>query len=71
MELKEQLRAMRSMEAKQLTSMGLDELINRMLSNIGSVDSELRDELIYPSFVRLISENFLDEQQQRIFSQHV
>lgn len=42
-----------------LQSSNLDILIERMLDNIGSTDSELRDTLIYSSFGKLIFENHL------------
>ncbi|MFC7687488.1 hypothetical protein ACFQU5_16500 [Ureibacillus sp. GCM10028918] len=34
----------------------MDSLIDDLLSNIGAVDPELRDHLIYPTFMRLIDE---------------
>ncbi|MCZ0704650.1 hypothetical protein J2T56_003258 [Natronobacillus azotifigens] len=41
----------------------LDNLIERMLINIGSIDSELRDNLIYHSFGKLIFEDYLTIKQ--------
>ncbi|MFD1851816.1 DUF2785 domain-containing protein [Oceanobacillus bengalensis] len=41
----------------------LDQLIDRMLDNIGSVDSELRDTLIFNTFGSLILEDYLTKKQ--------
>ncbi|MDN4608557.1 DUF2785 domain-containing protein [Sporosarcina highlanderae] len=41
----------------------LDILIEKMLENIGSIDSELRDTLIYNSFGKLIIEDYLTIKQ--------
>lgn len=41
----------------------LDILIKKMLENIGSIDSELRDRLIYNSFGKLIIEDYLTIKQ--------
>lgn len=40
-----------------------DDLINHMLKHIGSIDSTLRDDLIYPSFASLIFEEYLTAHQ--------
>ncbi|KAB8138075.1 DUF2785 domain-containing protein [Gracilibacillus oryzae] len=42
----------------------LDLLIEEMLNNIGSTDSELRDQLIYQTFGNLIMENYLSKEQE-------
>lgn len=46
-----------------LQNINLDDLIERMLENIGSTDSELRDSLIYNSFGKLILEDYLTIEQ--------
>ncbi|MFD2445495.1 DUF2785 domain-containing protein [Bacillus sp. CGMCC 1.16607] len=46
-----------------LLQSNLDSLIDRMLDNIGSVDSELRDTLIFNTFGKLILEDYLTEKQ--------
>lgn len=43
----------------------LDNLIDKMLDNIGSVDPELRDTLIFNTFGKLISEDYLTIKQMR------
>ncbi|WP_432360631.1 DUF2785 domain-containing protein [Sporosarcina sp. UB5] len=48
---------------KTLQNGNLDMLIGRMLENIGSIDSELRDTLIYNSFGKLILEDYLTAEQ--------
>lgn len=42
-----------------------DGMIKQMLTNIGVIDSELRDNLIYTTFSKLIIGGFLTEQQLR------
>jgi len=41
----------------------IDNLIDRMLRNIGSTDSEFRDTLVYNSFGKLIFEDHLTIKQ--------
>ncbi|KAB2332712.1 DUF2785 domain-containing protein [Bacillus mesophilum] len=48
---------------KTLQSSNIDDLIERMLNNIGSIDGELRDHLIYTSFGKLILEDYLTIKQ--------
>ncbi len=48
---------------KTLQSSNIDDLIERMLNNIGSIDGELRDNLIYTSFGKLILEDYLTIKQ--------
>ncbi|MFS0688782.1 DUF2785 domain-containing protein [Sporosarcina sp. 179-K 8C2 HS] len=48
---------------KTLQHGNLDVLIERMLENIGSIDLELRDTLIYNSFGKLIIEDYLTIKQ--------
>lgn len=43
----------------QLNQVDLAMLVNNMLDNIGSVDSQLRDQLIYPTFLKLLDGGFL------------
>lgn len=49
-------------QTKQLPE-NRDELIDHMLRHIGSIDSTLRDDLIYPTFASLIFEEYLTKQQ--------
>ncbi|MCT1904070.1 hypothetical protein [Oceanobacillus sojae] len=41
----------------------LDVLVDKMLNNIGSIDPELRDTLIFNTFGKLILEDFLTDKQ--------
>ncbi|MGL4523372.1 MAG: DUF2785 domain-containing protein, partial [Bacilli bacterium] len=41
-----------------MTKYSLPVLIEEMLNNIGSIDSVLRDKLIYSTFVQLIEKNY-------------
>jgi hypothetical protein len=63
MELKSQLRNLKDMSKEQLITQNVDELINNMLNNIGTIDSELRDKLIYTTFVKFIRESIFDKKQ--------
>ena len=65
MELKIQLNELRSTQLDCLSNKDLNPLIEEMLSNIGSPDSELRDELIYTTFIRLINEGVLTGRQNQ------
>lgn len=56
---------MENMLEEQIVNEDLNELIRQMLLQIGSTDSELRDKLIYSTFVKLIKGNYLDAQQLR------
>ncbi|MCM3006472.1 DUF2785 domain-containing protein [Priestia koreensis] len=60
MNLKEQLRLLNEEDA---LSDQCDELIDHMLHHIGSTDAELRDELIYGTFARLIRGGHLENYQ--------
>ncbi|MFD2444177.1 DUF2785 domain-containing protein [Bacillus sp. CGMCC 1.16607] len=67
MELKLQLKQLRNKDIQQLSAEYFESLIGDMLENIGSVDPELRDKLIYPTFIWLINESLLlDKQYQYI-----
>src|SRR5699024_1318834 len=48
-----------------LQQRNLNSLIDRMLDNIGSVDPELRDTLIFNSFGKLILEDYLTISQMK------
>ncbi|GAA0337753.1 DUF2785 domain-containing protein [Bacillus carboniphilus] len=63
MNLKAQLRQFNEMDTIELKKIKIDDLVNKMLEQIGTTDSELRDSLIYSTFVRLINEEILTEQQ--------
>ena len=63
MELKYQLQTLQNMSEEQIANQDLDKLIQFMLNQIGATDPELRDMLIYSTFVKLINENYLDEKQ--------
>ncbi|MED3553686.1 DUF2785 domain-containing protein [Cytobacillus praedii] len=47
----------------QKSDIDMDSLIEKMLGSIGSIDSELRDKLIYNTFGKLIMEDFLTVKQ--------
>jgi len=59
MNLKSQLIQLQTEKLDCLSREDLEILIENMLDNIGSIDSELRDKLIYTTFIRLIDENLL------------
>lgn len=64
--LKEQLTNIKSMDAmqmKQMNSHEIEELLKKMTINIGSVDPELRDTLIYRTFDKLIMLDILSDAQ--------
>ncbi|MGM9987255.1 MAG: DUF2785 domain-containing protein [Bacillaceae bacterium] len=48
---------------EEVKSMNLSLLIEQMLETIGTLDSELRDHLIYTTFYKLIAGDFLNSQQ--------
>lgn len=63
--MKLQIKEVLEMEDKQCSSYLQkhgEELLAYMLKNIGSTDGELRDELIYRLFVKLISGDFLEKE---------
>lgn len=61
MELKLRLKELQEKELSCLSNRELEELIENMLENIGAIDPELRDHLIYPTFIRFIDEGMLSE----------
>lgn len=63
MELKSQLKELQEKELFCLNKQELEELIEKMLENIGDTDPELRDHLIYSTFMRLIASGLLSENQ--------
>ncbi|WP_158077156.1 DUF2785 domain-containing protein [Caenibacillus caldisaponilyticus] len=63
MELKKQLIELKAMAKEQIFNLDMDDLIHKMLVNIGTVDPELRDALIYATFIRLIDDDFLTGRQ--------
>ncbi|TMW71201.1 DUF2785 domain-containing protein [Alteribacter natronophilus] len=62
MHLKQRLQALK--KEKDCGTPG-DNLIGEMLSNVGSIDSELRDELIYSTFAEWIYNNKITSRQFR------
>jgi len=62
MDLKTKLKALETMSEEQFVIQNFDELIHHMLIQIGSTDPELRDNLIYSTFVKLINGNYLNKQ---------
>ncbi|QED49317.1 DUF2785 domain-containing protein [Cytobacillus dafuensis] len=62
MDLKSLLIELNDMTEEQILNQNLDELISDMLTDIGTIDSDLR-ELVYSAFAKLISENYLDKRQ--------
>ncbi|MDN4492616.1 DUF2785 domain-containing protein [Ureibacillus aquaedulcis] len=66
--LKSQLIELENKDSELINQDDLVKLVDQMLDNIGSIDSQLRDNLIFPTFVRLIDEELLNiEQYQYIF----
>ena len=63
MELKIHLKELRNTPLECLNNKEIYSLIDKMLNNIGSIDSELRDELIYTTFIRIINEGLLTSKQ--------
>jgi hypothetical protein len=63
MELRSLLREMKNMTKEQIINQNLEELIKSMVDNIGTIDSELRDNLIYLSFIKLINKAYLNDMQ--------
>lgn len=61
MTLKFELKEMRGDEFSNHPD--IDSLIERMLDDIGSTDAELRDQLIYTAFGKLIAGDYLTQQQ--------
>jgi len=69
MELKKELKRIEKNDYVISKEVNIDELINAMLENIGSLDSELRDDLICSTFYVLIENNQIsDECLKRIIS---
>ena len=66
MELKETLQSFSTMTFAARQALLLENgetLLQQMLSQIGSTDAELRDHLIYRTFVTLLSDDMLNSQQ--------
>ena len=63
MELKTRLRELKEQPANVSLLNNLDALLEEMLQNIGTTDSELRDKLIYSTFSQLIIGNHLNKPQ--------
>lgn len=63
LKLKSQLRELENTNLTHLKQDELDVLIDNMLENIGSIDPELRDSLIFPTFLKLIDGEILSSQQ--------
>jgi hypothetical protein len=63
MDLKNQLKEIKKMSDEQIGNLDLDELIAKMLNNIGISDPELRDTLIYSTFARIIGNKSLSYNQ--------
>ncbi|MCL2415207.1 MAG: DUF2785 domain-containing protein [Defluviitaleaceae bacterium] len=57
MNLKNRLKDLQYMPLESLTAEELEKLIDDMLGSIGSIDPELRDDLIYATLVRIINED--------------
>jgi hypothetical protein len=71
MHLKNQLKIIQENNYIVPSSVDLDELINLMLENIGSLDSELRDEMIYTTFSNLIDNKAISNNQLRWLMERV
>lgn len=63
MELKLKLNELKDRSLKYVSNEELESLITNMLDNIGSIDPDLRDGLIYPTFMRIINEGILTSNQ--------
>jgi hypothetical protein len=61
--LKQELKELNFDNHSRLQNNDFDSLIENMLNNIGSADPELRDKLIYTTFVKLIMEDCLSTTQ--------
>lgn len=61
--LKEELQIFKEQSVLQLSEPQVDRLLDMMLDNIGHVDPSVRDDLIYPLFIRLIDELHLSHRQ--------
>jgi len=60
MNLKNQLLIIKDMKDKEIIQLNLDKLIENMLKHIGDTDPELRDNLIYVTFCRLVENRLID-----------
>ncbi|MFD2831422.1 hypothetical protein [Corticicoccus populi] len=60
--LKEELKNLRENDYKLSEDINIEHLIKQMQENIGDIDSELRDDLIYSTFGYLISNDFLSKE---------
>jgi hypothetical protein len=63
MSLKTELKELKFDNHSRLQNNDFDSLIENLLNNIGSTDPELRDKLIYTTFVKLIMDNYLSTTQ--------
>jgi hypothetical protein len=63
MSLKTELKELNFDNPSRLQNNDFDSLIENLLNNIGSTDPELRDKLIYTTFVKLIMDNYLSTTQ--------
>ncbi|MCL6457074.1 MAG: DUF2785 domain-containing protein [Gorillibacterium sp.] len=61
--LKDRLNEVSNTTSKEIAKLDVDELLSQMLEHIGVVDAELRDNLIYSAFARLVDENILTSPQ--------
>ena len=66
MTLKVQLEQLRDKEWNGLSRDSLDSLLADMLEQIGDVDPELRDGLIYPTFMKILDDGLLTDMQYRL-----
>ncbi|MEI5905552.1 DUF2785 domain-containing protein [Bacillus spongiae] len=63
LQLKKQLKQLKEENNRSYAENELNELLDKMLTNIGCVDSELRDHLIYGMFCKLIMGDNLNSEQ--------
>lgn len=63
LQLKVKLKELDFDNPEQIKFKDVDHLIKEMLEQIGSIDSELRDNLIYTTFVNLIQRDYLNPNQ--------
>lgn len=57
--------SMSILERKTLIANNGDELLFNMLQEIGAVDAELRDQLIYRTFIEMLGEQLLSHEQMQ------
>ncbi|WP_456278823.1 DUF2785 domain-containing protein [Bacillus sp. AK128] len=70
MNLKSRLSHLKNENLHHLRFKDLECLIDEMLDNIGAIDPELRDTLIYPTFIKIIDQGGLTKEQHQYILNH-